>query len=427
VVRRGPLSGVNKIKWGELRDAYGPAEQIPGYLQMLTSPRPDDRDDGLFYLYMGICHQTVSLWEATPAVVPFLIALAGSERVRDRGRILDLLGHIHQARGHCHTEEPHLDEAERSDPEFRARRAEEERWEEETREAVRKGAPVYLSLLDAPGRPAQPRGEEEDEDAVLTADRSPVRQLRAALGRPAAGAPPDEGAAARAGALFVLSRLQPPLEGLQQRIEQRLLAERHHAVRLALILALGHLARQEPGATGLLRALAQRTDGDAGTELEAAVATLQLIHAAAGAVEAQHLQTLAGQLGSWRETIAALFRIDACDDPMAFGEELQLMRVVEALCSLEPLERLEPVWQALMGVVRGEDGLHHPEVARALLARVFSAGPAKSLKKLSPPQRGVARAIAENPAYFGKTNPIDHLLPGFGLPRGRKALLAAVG
>lgn len=336
MVRRGPLSGVNNITWADLHDAYGPAAQIPGHLQLLNSSSPDDRDDGRYFLYMGIRHQTVSITEATAEVVPFLVALAGAPRVRDRGRILDLLGHICQAPGPDHANDP------------KAVNADEDRWEQATRAAVRAGTETYLALLDAPDMPAQLRLD-DDDSAMIDADRSPVRQMRAALGPSRPGSrPADEGAATRVGALFVLSRITPPPAGLQARLEQRLLREKHPAARLALILTLGRLARAQPAATGLLRALALRPDADASAALEAAAATLGLIHAAPRAVEEQHLTALAEPLRRWRELTDGLFRVDACDDPMAWAEDLAPGSVAS---TLRTLDRHAPTRNALLKLI----------------------------------------------------------------------------
>jgi hypothetical protein len=86
--------GLDAVPWDQFRDAYGPATPVPGFLRQLTSPNPDEREGGIFYLYLGICHQQCTNYEATAAAVPFLIELAGSDHVQDRQAILRLLASI---------------------------------------------------------------------------------------------------------------------------------------------------------------------------------------------------------------------------------------------------------------------------------------------------------------------------------------------
>ncbi|MBZ0316361.1 MAG: hypothetical protein K8L91_08080 [Anaerolineae bacterium] len=88
------LENVAKINWNDLEDAYGPATQIPFFLQDLTSQETTKWAKAIFNLYMGICHQGVSIYEATSYTVPFLIELLQSDSIKCREHIFRLLGDI---------------------------------------------------------------------------------------------------------------------------------------------------------------------------------------------------------------------------------------------------------------------------------------------------------------------------------------------
>lgn len=82
------LERLDKIPWGELHAAYGPAEWVPEAIRGLLDPDPIAREHALFWIAEGTYHQQTAD-EATPRVVPFLIELAADpttpDRVRDGG------------------------------------------------------------------------------------------------------------------------------------------------------------------------------------------------------------------------------------------------------------------------------------------------------------------------------------------------------
>lgn len=91
-VTRPPDTRLDRIDWARLSDAYGPATTTRGHLDtLLNATDPALREDAVFRLYMGICHQTVSLSEATAPAVPFLV-LAGERP--DEVEVLRLLTDI---------------------------------------------------------------------------------------------------------------------------------------------------------------------------------------------------------------------------------------------------------------------------------------------------------------------------------------------
>jgi hypothetical protein len=85
------LERLDDIAWDELRDAYGPADGIPQLLRDLNSKDADTREEAREQLWMGLCHQGVSLSEASAAAVPLLVELASHPRVKERAAILELL------------------------------------------------------------------------------------------------------------------------------------------------------------------------------------------------------------------------------------------------------------------------------------------------------------------------------------------------
>lgn len=91
-VTRPPDARLDRIDWAGLNDAYGPATGTRAHLDtLLNATDPALREDALFRLYMGICHQTVSLSEATAPAIPFLV-LAGERP--DEVEVLRLLADI---------------------------------------------------------------------------------------------------------------------------------------------------------------------------------------------------------------------------------------------------------------------------------------------------------------------------------------------
>lgn len=66
---------LDAVDWNRLTDAYGPATATRDHLHtLLTAADPAERADAIYRLYLGICHQTVSLAEATAPSIPFLVA-----------------------------------------------------------------------------------------------------------------------------------------------------------------------------------------------------------------------------------------------------------------------------------------------------------------------------------------------------------------
>jgi hypothetical protein len=82
--------GIDEVDWASLRHAYGSAEDVPGLLRGLASADPAERQTALDGMYGAVHHQG-DVYEATVACVPFLLALAVREEVRDRAGVVELL------------------------------------------------------------------------------------------------------------------------------------------------------------------------------------------------------------------------------------------------------------------------------------------------------------------------------------------------
>ncbi|MFF7893172.1 HEAT repeat domain-containing protein [Streptomyces sp. NPDC007907] len=93
--------GIDEVDWASLRHAQGSAEDVPGLLRKLASADPAERQTALDGMY-GAVHHRGDVYDSTLACVPFLLALAGDEGVRDRAEVVELLvsiGDIAGSRG----------------------------------------------------------------------------------------------------------------------------------------------------------------------------------------------------------------------------------------------------------------------------------------------------------------------------------------
>ncbi|MFE7899260.1 HEAT repeat domain-containing protein [Streptomyces sp. NPDC057424] len=82
--------GIDEVDWASLRHANGSAEDVPGLLRGLASADPSERQTALDGMYGAVHHQG-DVYDSTLACVPFLLALAAREEVRDRAEVLELL------------------------------------------------------------------------------------------------------------------------------------------------------------------------------------------------------------------------------------------------------------------------------------------------------------------------------------------------
>src|SRR5258708_7997969 len=137
------LEGLDQINWHQLEHAYGVADDVPEWLKTLAF---QDENDALTQLSLSLCHQG-TVYSASACAVPFLIELLTSETMRGKEGLLHLLAGMAQGNAYHYQHLEFYPEASRQDPTFQRELAEEVRWVERTREAVRRGLPVYLELL----------------------------------------------------------------------------------------------------------------------------------------------------------------------------------------------------------------------------------------------------------------------------------------
>ncbi|MEV0821619.1 hypothetical protein [Nonomuraea rubra] len=147
---------LNQEDWSNLRDAYGPATEIPALLSSITADDIALRDHAYEELGSRLVHQGVSRFEASAHAAPFLIEWLADPRCTDTVGVLGLLTGI--AIGDMDewlsgslpdqclqvTRESAMMTAEPDDQFFRDARS----WALESYDAVRRGVPEYLRLLE---------------------------------------------------------------------------------------------------------------------------------------------------------------------------------------------------------------------------------------------------------------------------------------
>lgn len=89
----GPLADVDAVSWHRLHHAYGPATDVPDQLRALRSRDTARRADALACLSGNVYHQGTR-WQASQAVVPFLVALIDDPETPDRTSVVGLLRRI---------------------------------------------------------------------------------------------------------------------------------------------------------------------------------------------------------------------------------------------------------------------------------------------------------------------------------------------
>ncbi|MEU7346164.1 hypothetical protein [Streptomyces bacillaris] len=138
------LGGMRNVRWHELQHAYGSASQVPGMLSRVAWGDGPTAGDALGELARWIGAPAV--FDATVAAVPFLWELAGTETVKDRAGVLDLLTTI-LAAGH----------------------AEHPEWTRAAHEAVAEGRPTAVRLTAGTSSPPHTDPVQEAATRLLTA------------------------------------------------------------------------------------------------------------------------------------------------------------------------------------------------------------------------------------------------------------------
>jgi hypothetical protein len=87
------LAGVDKVRWGRMRHAYGPAVEMPELLRGLADADPAVRETTLDAMYGGIHHQG-DVYACTLAAIPFLLRIAADAGRAGRAEVITLLASI---------------------------------------------------------------------------------------------------------------------------------------------------------------------------------------------------------------------------------------------------------------------------------------------------------------------------------------------
>ncbi|MFD9033345.1 PBS lyase [Streptomyces sp. NPDC059567] len=108
------LTGIEEVDWASLGHAYGPADDVPGLLRGLASADPAEREVALDGMYGAVHHQG-DVYDSTLACIPFLLELVADPKVQDRGGIVELLTSIG---GIDLSDDDELDQLDPDDDEF---------------------------------------------------------------------------------------------------------------------------------------------------------------------------------------------------------------------------------------------------------------------------------------------------------------------
>lgn len=141
------LEGLSSIDWDSLKHAYGPAGDVPEAIRDLASDDAQVRNEASHELFGNIYHQG-TVYEATAHAVPFLIELAGEQRIPDREHVLALLAEI--SIGGSYLDAHQIGERnadQREDSAFEARLEREIGWARDARIAVAAGVATYRACL----------------------------------------------------------------------------------------------------------------------------------------------------------------------------------------------------------------------------------------------------------------------------------------
>lgn len=123
------LKRLTAVRWGDLSHANGSAGDIPALLSRVAWGDEANARAALDELSDKICSLGFVVSEATPAVVPFLVELAGNPEVRCQVEVLELIASIYET---TQWEEA----AAAADPRYRSEFSEKVEWEASAKAVV---------------------------------------------------------------------------------------------------------------------------------------------------------------------------------------------------------------------------------------------------------------------------------------------------
>lgn len=87
------LDGLDDVDWSSLRDAYGPATNVPAYIRAMASTEPTHRSCAMQILFQTIWHQG-TIYSASASAIPFLVKLMEAEGPHDKVDVAFLLANL---------------------------------------------------------------------------------------------------------------------------------------------------------------------------------------------------------------------------------------------------------------------------------------------------------------------------------------------
>ena len=150
------LSDLDDVNWSSLQHAYGSAADVPALIRSLVSSSPEVRKQAIYDAFGNIWHQG-TVYEATVEAVPFLVRIAVTAGVPDRGRVIELLAAIAAGTGYVSVHRTMMTGVDEWDAaELDAHEAKERLCIEAVGERLAQAAPDLVMLLDDPDTDVRP-------------------------------------------------------------------------------------------------------------------------------------------------------------------------------------------------------------------------------------------------------------------------------
>jgi hypothetical protein len=419
------LEDLDSVDWASLDHAYGSAEDVPGHIRKLMSDDPADWVEAIDALYWSIYHQG-TVYSATGSAVPFLIQLTGTDGIRCRARILELLAEIAAGCSYLdvHGPPPGAEHG-RESPEFQAQLAEELEWVRAARAAVWEGWKLLVHHLSDPDRRIRLAAgytlgklcrirPEEWPDSIREGD-VPARIATALRRR--LSEEPDE--LVKAGQVFALAPLAARDHEIADELRRHLDAPSSRPVELAAAICLVQWAEDPPveAIDVLARAIL------AGAEID------NLFDPGEASVEQRH-QPLAKAYQRAGMPIAQTVGDDYDGEDAGAEEDFRFpwlnprlrIELIWRLCRV-PQRHLDRILPALLAALRDESPYTVDYVSGPILRYVFDGRRVPETAKagdLTPPQRAALEILYANERLFesssGNRNAVFRSL---GLPSVR--------
>lgn len=134
------LESLNSIDVQELKDTQREANQVRALINEMIADIAQIRDERIDTLHYAIWHQS-TVNQCTASAVQFLIERLQSELVQDKDELLLLLAYVARGNSYANTEQQDTTEHE-------ILSTEELTWRQNAYNAVARGIPAYLDLLE---------------------------------------------------------------------------------------------------------------------------------------------------------------------------------------------------------------------------------------------------------------------------------------